>query len=230
MHEGIRNTLLSDESENFYFFNSGLTLICDSFRYNALQSSDYEVRAENLRIVHGSQICTTIADTLSKLPDLPNERLRHASVLVRICELPSAHQETIRQITQNANWLSPGALRDLHSNDHIQLRLQKELDALGYSYRRQRHDSMPGPLDVTSREAATAILAVCRRLPHRAADVSGGVLSNTLFIDFQAVSEWSGTGYCGAAVPPCQKPPRSPNPQRPGTEPLRIRIHRHADG
>ncbi len=184
VNEGIRKTLLSDESENFYFFNNGLTLICDSFSYNALQSSDYLVRAENLRIVHGSQICTTIADTLSKLPNIPDERLRHASVLVRICELPSAREETIRQITQNASWLSPGALRDLHSNDHIQLRLQQELDALGYSYRRQRHDSMPGPFDVTSREAATAILAVCRRLPHRAADFSGaffGTLYSLIF-------------------------------------------------
>lgn len=48
VNEGIRRTLMSNERNNFYFYNNGITLTCDSFSYNALQDGDYQVRVENL--------------------------------------------------------------------------------------------------------------------------------------------------------------------------------------
>jgi AIPR protein len=57
VNEGIRHTLTSDEKNNFYFYNNGVTLTCDSFSYNALQNGDYQVRVENLQIINGGQTC-----------------------------------------------------------------------------------------------------------------------------------------------------------------------------
>jgi len=67
VNEGIRDTLRSRQPENFYFFNNGLTLICDHFKYNALQGANYQVQADNLQIVNGAQTCMTIYKTLTEM-------------------------------------------------------------------------------------------------------------------------------------------------------------------
>jgi AIPR protein len=59
VNEGIRDTLTSDEKNNFYFYNNGITLTCESFSYNALQDGNYQVRVENLQIINGGQTCLT---------------------------------------------------------------------------------------------------------------------------------------------------------------------------
>ena len=64
VNEGIRHTLTSDEKNNFYFYNNGVTLTCDSFSYNALQDGDYQVRVENLQIINGAQTCIAVPDRM----------------------------------------------------------------------------------------------------------------------------------------------------------------------
>nr|VFK00724.1 MAG: AIPR protein [Candidatus Kentron sp. LFY] len=70
VNEGIRNTLQSDQKSNFYFFNNGITLTCDKFSYNSLQSDDHQVRVENLQIINGGQTCMTILKTSQELRKL----------------------------------------------------------------------------------------------------------------------------------------------------------------
>jgi heme oxygenase len=60
VNESIRETLLSEEKSNFYFFNNGITMTCDKLEYNALQKGDYQVRVGNLQIINGGQTCMTI--------------------------------------------------------------------------------------------------------------------------------------------------------------------------
>jgi len=64
VNEGIRHTLTSDEKNNFYFYNNGVTLTCDNFSYNALQDGDYQVRVENLQIINGAQTCIAVPDRM----------------------------------------------------------------------------------------------------------------------------------------------------------------------
>jgi hypothetical protein len=168
VNEGIRTTLLSITPANFYFFNNGLTIVCNDFSYNALQSSDYQIKVENLQIVNGGQTCMTIFKTLDALEKrnapLPNE----ATVLVRIYKLPKDNQDIILQITHATNSQNPVDLKDLRSNDEKQMRLDESVQALGYTYRRKRMATWLRPSDITSGAAAEAILAVWRNAPHQA--------------------------------------------------------------
>ena len=166
VNEAIRDTLRSAEPSNFYFFNNGITLTCDKFAHNALQSGDYNVRIENLQIINGGQTCMTISKTLQE-PDLI-QQLAQAYVLLRLYQLPSHDEDLVRKITFATNSQNPVDLRDLRANDELQQRLEMDISQLGYTYRRKRTDQSIKPTDITSGAAAEAILAVWRKRPHQA--------------------------------------------------------------
>ena len=167
VNESIRSTLLSDPA-NFYFFNNGLTLVCEDFTYNALQSSDYQIKVDNLQIVNGGQTCMTIYKTAEELQKAGKSLPVEASVLVRIYKLPKDNEEIVLQITQATNNQNPVDLKDLRANDERQQRLDLSIQSLGYTYRRKRVDSQIRPTDITSGVAAEAILAIWRCAPHQA--------------------------------------------------------------
>ncbi|HET9646358.1 MAG TPA: AIPR family protein [Burkholderiaceae bacterium] len=168
VNEGIRETLQSPNPSNFYFFNNGLTLVCTDFSYNALQSSDYQVRVENLQIVNGGQTCMTILKTAESLANQGRTLPSDASVLVRLYKLPRDNEDIVLQITHATNSQNPVDLKDLRSNDGIQIQLEASIQSLGFTYRRKRIDGSPRPSDITAGAAAEAILAVWRAAPHQA--------------------------------------------------------------
>jgi hypothetical protein len=168
VNEGIRNTLLSSSPANFYFFNNGLTLVCNDFAYNALQNTDYQVKVENLQIVNGGQTCMTIYKTLEDMQAQGKSLPTEASVLVRIYKLPKDNEDIVLQITHATNSQNPVDLKDLRSNDAKQQRLEASIHDLGYVYRRKRMDSAAKQTDITSGAAAEAILAVWRDAPQQA--------------------------------------------------------------
>lgn len=168
VNEGIRKTLCSNEPANFYFFNNGLTLVCDDFIYNSLQHSDFQVKVDNLQIVNGAQTCMTIFMTAEELlkdgKPLPPE----ASVLVRLYKLPKDNEDIVLQITHATNSQNPVDMKDLRANDEKQRQLEQSVQGLGYTYRRKRMDAAAKPTDITTGTAAEAILAVWRQAPHQA--------------------------------------------------------------
>ncbi len=168
VNEGIRATLLSSNPPDFYFFNNGLTLVCEDFAYNALQSSDYQINVENLQIVNGGQTCMTIFRTSEELQKKGKTLPAEASVLVRIYKLPKDNEDIVLRITQATNSQNPVDLKDLHANDARQQRLEQSIQALGFTYRRKRMEGAARPTDITSGAAAEAILAVWRHAPHQA--------------------------------------------------------------
>jgi len=158
VNEGIRETLQSSNPSNFYFFNNGLTLVCTDFSYNALQSSDYQVRVENLQIVNGGQTCMTILKTAESLAAQGKTLPGDASVLVRLYKLPKDNEDIVLQITHATNSQNPVDLKDLRSNDSIQIQLEASIQSLGFNYRRKRVDGSPKPTDITAGAAAEAFL------------------------------------------------------------------------
>ena len=184
INESIKETLLSPNASNFYFFNNGLTLVCSDFNYNALQASDFTVKLDDLQIVNGGQTCMTILKTedelLAKGESLPAD----AYVLVRIYKLPKDNEDLILQITHATNSQNPVDLRDLRSNNQIQLQLEESIRPLGYTYRRKRMEGPPRATDITSGAAAEAVLAVWRSAPHQAKFLTRehfGKLYDTIF-------------------------------------------------
>ena len=182
VNEAIAATL-RDEAErlNFYFYNNGVTLICDRFEYNALQPDNHRVRVEGLQIINGGQTSKTIQSTLESLrlhqglleilqPKMPRIDLDFDSifVLVRLYQVPRESVAFVQTITYATNSQNPVDLKDLRSNDPRQRQIELSLRDLGYEYRRQRGEGALAPKDISVGTAAEAVLSVWRRRPQQA--------------------------------------------------------------
>ena len=161
----IQNTLLSDKADNFYFYNNGITVVCDKLEYNAFQTDDNIVRLKNMQIINGGQTCKTIHETLKSSP---GTNVASAYVMIRIYQLEEDSRDFIQDITYATNSQNPVDLRDLRSNDELQKTLELGMKGLGYVYKRQREEGVTGADVITSAVAAEAVLAVWRERPHQA--------------------------------------------------------------
>jgi AIPR protein len=172
VNEAIARTLRSAaECSNFYFYNNGITLICDRFDYNALQPENHKVRVEGLQIINGGQTSKTIQSTLAQLAgQLPNtgREVDSAFVLVRLYQVPSESAAFVQTITYATNSQNPVDLKDLRSNDERQKQLELSVRDLGYEYRRQRAEGAVAAKDITVGVAAEAVLSVWRGEPQLA--------------------------------------------------------------
>ncbi len=167
---GIQETLLDpNKSPNFYFYNNGITMICNKFSYNALQQSDYKVEIDNLQIINGGQTCMTIRETLSGQQSLfPESDWDNTYVLLRLYELNEAHEDLVNDITYATNSQNPVDLSDLRSNDKIQQKLELSIKDLAYEYKRKRDDNKSNSNTIIpSKIAAKAILSIWRKKPHQ---------------------------------------------------------------
>lgn len=184
VNEGIRATLSSNTPENFYFFNNGITLVCDKFTYNALQQGNFQIKVKNLQIVNGGQSCMTILKTAEELEKNGKTLPEQASVLIRLYELSSDNDDVVLQITHATNSQNPVDLKDLRANDTRQQQLEQSIQNLGYSYRRKRMDATTKATDITTGAAAEAVLAIWRKAPHQAKFLTRehfGKLYDTIF-------------------------------------------------
>lgn len=164
----IRATLLdANGRENFYFFNNGITIICKSFRYNALQGADYQLKLENMQIINGGQTCKTIQQTLHESA-APISDYQHTYVMVRVYELAEDDSRFVTDITYATNSQNPVDFRDLRSNDQWQKNLEIGMRDLGYTYKRQREVGGASSQTMTSSLVAEATLAIWREKPQQA--------------------------------------------------------------
>lgn len=166
VNASIHQTLTDvNKQNNFYFFNNGITMVCQKFRHNALQGENYQLKLENIQVINGGQTCKTIQHTLND----PNNQNRYDNVyvLLRLYELAEDDQDFIREITYATNSQNPVDLRDLKSNDPIQYQLETGIQALGYSYKRFRDDASISGKQITSAITAEAVMAVWRKKPHQ---------------------------------------------------------------
>lgn len=161
----IHETLLDpDKSDKFYFYNNGITVVCDKFDYNAFQKEDFQVQMKNMQIINGGQTCRTIQETL-------NARQQNAVtpesayVMIRIYQLAETEKDFVRDITYATNSQNPVDLRDLRSNDEMQKQLELGMQSEGYTYKRQREEGGGGSQVITSTIVAEAVLAIWRGKP-----------------------------------------------------------------
>lgn len=161
INDSISKTLCCDDKSNFFFYNNGITMICEQFNYNALQEKDWIVRTNGLQIINGGQTCRAIMQTYKDNPEL---EMNDVYVLVRIYEV-NDEEDIVNAITYATNHQNPVDLRDLKSNDSYQRLLEVSAKDLGYIYKRKRDNSVvAGTIPATV--AAEAVLAVWRKSPH----------------------------------------------------------------
>lgn len=166
INSSIHQTLIDDDKQsNFYFFNNGITMVCQKFRHNALQGDNYQLRLDNIQIINGGQTCKTIQQTLND----PNNQHSYDNVyvLLRLYELAEDDRDFIQEITYATNSQNPVDLRDLRSNDPMQYQLETGIHQLGYTYKRYRDDIASTNKQITSSITAEAVMAVWRKKPHQ---------------------------------------------------------------
>ena len=127
---------LRKESERFFYYNNGITIICDDAKKVSARGRDV-LRVTNPQIINGQQTTRTLASK-------PAEA-KKASVLVRVIQVPrgaASDQDEfdalVSQIVEGANWQNAIRPSDLVANDRRQVELQRELRKRGYLYLRKR--------------------------------------------------------------------------------------------
>lgn len=185
VNEEIQRTLVdAQERQNFFFYNNGVTLICDRFDFNALQNENHIVRVEGLQIINGGQTSKTIQATLASAGAQVTSGAEDAHVLVRLYQVPSDAGPSVQTITYAINSQNPVDLKDLRSGDERQKNLELSMKELGFEYRRQRSDGALSPKDISVGTAAEAVLSVWRERPQRAKFRQGDLFDKSYDIIF----------------------------------------------
>lgn len=167
VNNAIHGTLMNENKrKDFYFFNNGITMTCTKFRHGGVtdQGRDLLLKIDDIQIINGGQTCKTIQQTLAEITDL--SAFSDVFVLLRLYELENSEDNLIKEITFATNSQNPVDLRDLRSNDDLQLQLEIGIKELGYEYKRYKDDAAASPNTITSAITAEAVMAVWRRLPH----------------------------------------------------------------
>lgn len=164
VNDGIIQTLNNaDKRQNFFFFNNGVTMICEKFSYNALQEQNWIIKINGLQIINGGQTCKTIHQTIKENQNID---FTQVYVLIRLYEV-NDDEGIIQDITYATNSQNPVDFRDLKSNDERQILLEKSAQDLGYVYKRKRDNSINSNV-IPNTVAAEAVFAVWREQPHLA--------------------------------------------------------------
>ncbi len=133
-NKGIEITLDNDEERpQFWFYNNGLTAVCDDFSIEAVPADPptmTTVSAKGMQIVNGCQTCFSIHRFASNWVEgeIPLDPLEGPTVLLRLIKTGEAKEEDSRfphNIARYTNSQTPITPRDLHSNDPEQMRLKK---------------------------------------------------------------------------------------------------------
>jgi hypothetical protein len=160
VNSNIAETIKSSEVENFYFYNNGLTIICDKFDFSRPVKEDILVKLTNMQIINGGQTCRVVKDVLSETGTDPD-----AYVLIRVHQVGKNDDQLVRSITYATNRQSSVNLADLQANDIRQEYLQTSINNLGYRYRRKRNQAPLVEKEYTATEVARAVLDVWRGMP-----------------------------------------------------------------
>lgn len=136
INEGMAQTL-SREPDNFWYFNNGVTLVCDSARKTS-ERGHAILRVTNPQIINGQQ-------TTRVLFGAPAAHAKQGAVLVRVISVPrdgeygqDRFERLVSNIVAATNWQNAILPSDLRANDARQVLLQRELARLRYHYMRKR--------------------------------------------------------------------------------------------
>ena len=118
-----------DRSKHFWYFNNGITIICKKIKETA---SKKVINLYNAQIINGAQTTYALYEAYKN-----GELKDDVEVLIKAIETDD--KDFIDNVTLYTNSQNAIRLRDLCSNDEIQIRIQKIiLDCYKYYYERKR--------------------------------------------------------------------------------------------
>ncbi len=117
---------LSDEPQNFWYFNNGITILSEKV---TPKKEDQKIILKNPQIINGCQTVSVIGET----------RQNDAFLFVKIIEIGDdlINQNFIDGIIEANNRQTPVDERILKSNHPLQVKLQRNLESLGFYFERK---------------------------------------------------------------------------------------------
>jgi hypothetical protein len=159
VNDEITQCLLS-EPENFWYFNNGVTALCEHWRRAPSDGREVPYLFAGLRIVNGAQTVSSIGRAMQR----DRASVAQAQVPIRFVALDTEgprFSARIAYATNRANSMQP---RDFLAMDHVQQRLRDDFTLTwGRSYAIRAND--PVPSDEAGCSVLEAVIAMaCGRL------------------------------------------------------------------
>jgi hypothetical protein len=130
---------LLEEPQYFWYFNNGVTALCEDWKRAPENAREVPYRFDGLRIVNGAQTVSSIGAAMAE-PD----KVARAQVPIRFIKLKTTGPEFGARITFATNRANPMLPRDLLAMDHVQQRLRDEFKLTwGFTYAIRANDDLP---------------------------------------------------------------------------------------
>jgi hypothetical protein len=179
-------TTLKKEPEHFWYYNNGITIVCDEAEKASSHGRDI-LRVTNPQVINGQQTTRTLARFA--------EQGTRASVSVRVIRVPRNgngppdHFELlVSQIVSATNWQNAIRPSDLMSNDRRQIEIERQLRKLGYWYIRKRQNKSEARRAagnqryyLISKEALAQAVAACELDPAVVREGKEGLFEERLY-------------------------------------------------
>ena len=129
-------TTLTNEPDHFFYYNNGVTIICDKAEKRSSQGRDI-LRVSNPQIINGQQTTRMLATYAGKTT-IPSVLIKVIQVPRNPSRLKGDYDVLVNKIVAGTNWQNAIRPSDLRSNDRLQIELERELRKIGYTYVRKR--------------------------------------------------------------------------------------------
>lgn len=141
VNKSIYQTLLDEEDrKNFFYYNNGITVICDKMTKIVTQPSDYNMNAafriDNPQIVNGCQTVNSIYEALKNIdPDKLEKDFKDTFVMLKILEIDrdnSGDDKLYKDIVKYTNSQNSIDEKTFVANTDTFIRLQNEFESKGF--------------------------------------------------------------------------------------------------
>ncbi len=189
----IYDTAISDEAGLFWYFNNGITIVCERFSYQP-GFKNAPLRLSNPQVVNGGQT----SHALFQASKASLDALQRVRLLVRIIE--TQEKSLYAKVAEATNSQTPIRSRDLRSNDPLLVRLEASLASLGWFLDRKRdqHSDQPEEKRIDALKLGQIWLAYVRGEPDKAKTASDRIFGEYFPLVFdpsemdaeRAISVW----------------------------------------
>lgn len=156
INEGLLKTL-SSEPDKFWYFNNGITVLCEKIDKSAAGGTDRRIgvfRATNASIVNGAQTASVLHKFRQQGGDLSS-----VQVMARFISLNGTGEAFSSEVTRATNTQNRIGGRDFVALDPQQKRIKDEFSVAGYTYTYRTGEESPSPDSGCDLTQATVALA-----------------------------------------------------------------------
>ncbi|MEU6171026.1 AIPR family protein [Streptantibioticus parmotrematis] len=165
VNEGLTHTLLT-QGENFWYFNNGITALCDSIKKTPRGGSTHaygDFAIEGMSVVNGAQTVASIHRAAKK----EEKSLEEARVWVRFISLEGCPPDFATAVTRATNTQNSVENRDFVALDQQQERIRRDmLLSLQKQYSVKRGENAPAESDGCTVEDAIVALSCAHNNPY----------------------------------------------------------------